>query len=104
MIQMNRRKLIGGLGLLIAAPAIVKASNIMKVKAWAENPCAEVLVGIHGYHYSPDHGYKVGDLIVMYYNPTSEIRYPELQVITFVDDKGFVSHRPQMPEVKWKQL
>jgi hypothetical protein len=32
---MNRRKLIGGLGLLVAAPAIVKVSNIMPVKAWA---------------------------------------------------------------------
>jgi hypothetical protein len=31
---MNRRKLIGGLGLLVAAPAIVKVSNIMPVKAW----------------------------------------------------------------------
>jgi predicted small secreted protein len=101
---MNRRKLIGGLGLLIAAPAIVKASNIMKVKAWAENPCAGVLVGIHGYHYCPGHHYKVGDLIMMYHNPTSEIRYAELQQITFVDDRGFTSHRPQMPEVNWIQL
>jgi hypothetical protein len=31
---MNRRKLIGGLGLLVAAPAIVKISNIMPVKVW----------------------------------------------------------------------
>lgn len=104
MVQINRRKLIGGLGLLIAAPAIVKASNIMKVKAWAENPCAEVLVGIHGYHYCPGHAYKVGDLIVMYHNPTTGIRYADLQVITFVDDKGFVSHRPPKPEDKWIQL
>lgn len=33
---MNRRKLLGGLGLLIAAPAIVKASSLMPVKAYAE--------------------------------------------------------------------
>lgn len=38
---MNRRKLIGGIGLLVAAPAIVKISNIMPVKAWDVNPCAE---------------------------------------------------------------
>lgn len=31
----NRRKLIGGLGLLIAAPAIVRVSSIMPVKVWA---------------------------------------------------------------------
>ncbi len=28
---MNRRKLIGGIGLLLAAPAIVKVSNIMPI-------------------------------------------------------------------------
>lgn len=32
----NRRKLIGGIGLLIAAPAIVRIENIMPVKAWAD--------------------------------------------------------------------
>ena len=36
MIQtLSRRKLLGGLGLLIAAPAIVKASSLMPVKAYA---------------------------------------------------------------------
>lgn len=29
---LNRRKLIGGLGLLIAAPAVVRASSLMPVK------------------------------------------------------------------------
>lgn len=33
---LSRRKLLGGLGLLIAAPAIVKASSLMPVKAYAE--------------------------------------------------------------------
>ena len=32
--QITRRKLIGGLGLLIAAPAIVRASSRMPVKAY----------------------------------------------------------------------
>lgn len=32
--QLSRRKLIGGLGLLIAAPAIVRASSLMSVKAF----------------------------------------------------------------------
>ena len=37
MIQtLSRRKLLGGLGLLIAAPAIVKASSLMPVKAYVE--------------------------------------------------------------------
>lgn len=31
---LSRRKLIGGLGLLIASPAIVRASSLMPVKAW----------------------------------------------------------------------
>lgn len=35
MITLSRRKLLGGLGLLIAAPAIVKASSLMPVKAYA---------------------------------------------------------------------
>lgn len=33
---LSRRKLLGGLGLLIAAPAIVKASSLMPVKAYAD--------------------------------------------------------------------
>lgn len=32
----SRRKLLGGLGLLIAAPAIVRVASIMPVKAWEE--------------------------------------------------------------------
>lgn len=34
--HISRRKLIGGLGLLIAAPAIVRASSLMPVKALPE--------------------------------------------------------------------
>jgi hypothetical protein len=32
-MNLSRRKLIGGLGLLIAAPAVVRATSIMPVKA-----------------------------------------------------------------------
>jgi hypothetical protein len=42
----NRRKLIGGLGLLVAAPAIVKVSNIMPVKAWADSPWGDLSLEI----------------------------------------------------------
>jgi hypothetical protein len=35
-MTLTRRKLIGGLGLLIAAPAIVRASSIMKVKVYRD--------------------------------------------------------------------
>jgi hypothetical protein len=38
---LSRRKLLGGLGLLIAAPAIVKASSLMPVKAYAAVPEVE---------------------------------------------------------------
>ena len=34
MINPTRRKLIGGIGLLFAAPAIVKASSLMPVKVY----------------------------------------------------------------------
>ena len=33
--MISRRKLIGRIGLFLAAPAIVKASSLMPVKAWA---------------------------------------------------------------------
>lgn len=33
---LTRRKLIGGLGLLVAAPAIVRAESLMKVRAYPE--------------------------------------------------------------------
>lgn len=35
---LSRRKLIGGIGLVFAAPAIVKASSLMKVKALPDMP------------------------------------------------------------------
>lgn len=35
---MNRRILLTGLGALLAAPAIVRASSLMPVKAWVEEP------------------------------------------------------------------
>lgn len=38
MITLSRRKLLTGLGLLIAAPALVKASSLMPVKAYKEEP------------------------------------------------------------------
>lgn len=34
MIELPRRKFIAGLGALFAAPAIVRASSLMPVKAW----------------------------------------------------------------------
>lgn len=34
MMNLTRRKLIGGIGLLFAAPAIVKASSLMPVKMY----------------------------------------------------------------------
>ena len=36
MITLSRRKLISHIGLLIAAPAIVRASSLMPVKAWED--------------------------------------------------------------------
>ncbi len=36
MIQLSRRKLLGGLSALIAAPAIIKVAGIMPVKVWEE--------------------------------------------------------------------
>ena len=102
---MNRRKLIGGLGLLVAAPAIVKISNIMRVKPEKlVNPCAGVITGIHGYTYCPGHGYKVGDLILMHFSPMSTHKYTEVRQVNYVDDKGFVAFRPPMPEANWVQL
>ena len=35
MIQLSRRRLIGGIGLLFAAPIIVRAESLMKVRALA---------------------------------------------------------------------
>lgn len=45
MITLSRRKLLGGLGLLIAAPAIVKASSLMPVKAYAARAAERLYVG-----------------------------------------------------------
>ena len=38
--MITRRGLIAGLGTLLAAPAIVRVSSLMPVKAWAEPPAA----------------------------------------------------------------
>jgi hypothetical protein len=70
-MDMNRRKLIGGIGLLIAAPAIVKVSNIMRVKAQEPWPDPHVLVYTHrGFHTvnlpTNNAGFKVGDYIVLH--------------------------------------
>jgi hypothetical protein len=35
----SRRGLITGLGALLAAPAVVRASSLMAVKAWADTRC-----------------------------------------------------------------
>lgn len=32
----NRRQLLVGLGAIIAAPAVVRASSLMKIKSWAD--------------------------------------------------------------------
>lgn len=49
---MNRRSLITGLGAILAAPAIVRASSLMPVKAWKDEvryKCTErFLVGQYG--------------------------------------------------------
>jgi hypothetical protein len=70
MIQMNRRKLIGGIGLLIAAPAIVKVSNIMRVKAQEPWPAPNTIIYTNGRAYSfilPKHGgFVEGDRITLY--------------------------------------
>ena len=34
MLQISRRKLLGGLSAFIAAPAIIKVASIMPVKVW----------------------------------------------------------------------
>ncbi len=39
---MNRRELLTGLGALLAAPAIVRASNIMPVKSFADADVYEI--------------------------------------------------------------
>jgi len=105
VIQMNRRKLIGGLGLLIAAPAIVKAANIMRVKPEKlVNPCAEVLECLDNYTYSPGHGYKVGDLLLVHFS-TSNVGYGnELRRVAYVDDKGFSTVVPPRVTANWIQL
>ena len=36
--MLTRRSLLTGLGAIIAAPAIVRASSLMPVKAWVQNP------------------------------------------------------------------
>lgn len=35
-MNLTRRKLFGGLGLVIAAPAIVRAASLMPVRGWRE--------------------------------------------------------------------
>ncbi|MCB0654448.1 MAG: hypothetical protein KDC85_24425, partial [Saprospiraceae bacterium] len=41
---LNRRKFLWGLGAAVAAPAVVKASNLMPVKTMPELPPAEKLI------------------------------------------------------------
>lgn len=36
--MLTRRKLIGGLGLLIAAPTIIRVADMMPIKAFADKP------------------------------------------------------------------
>jgi hypothetical protein len=36
MLQISRRKLLGGLSAFIAAPAIIKVAGIMPVKVWRD--------------------------------------------------------------------
>ena len=54
-IQISRRGLIGGFASLLAAPAIVRASSLMPVKALATPSKAVV--------WTPSNGFVVGDLI-----------------------------------------
>lgn len=118
MIQMNRRKLIGGLGLLIAAPAIVKAANIMRVKAWDENPCATILFDLPGAHTISlpcigGHGYLVGDVVTLttgglFPDGTLEVR--PFYVVDVNDKRKGVTLVKQegkwvvTPEKKWMQI
>lgn len=38
MTVLTRRSLLGGIGALLAAPAIVRAGSLMAVKVWADDP------------------------------------------------------------------
>jgi hypothetical protein len=42
MLTLSRRSLITGLASLVAAPAIVRVGSIMPVKAWIEEPRAQL--------------------------------------------------------------
>ena len=94
MALITRRSLVTGLLGLVAAPAIVRASSLMPVKAWADAAIADEIYTVTGTYsggitiemlreaqrilgnndidedqmisvYTPSHGFKVGDLITL---------------------------------------
>jgi hypothetical protein len=70
-MTLSRRSLITGLVSLVASPAIVRASSLMPVKAWAEAPPMFFEAG--GVEQAFDFG--AGDYTVSYWirrSPTSE--------------------------------
>lgn len=70
----TRRSLITGIGALLCAPAIVRASSIMPVKAWsdqwvrANSPMVRVVGTISSggnvvFHYPTRERFSIGDLV-----------------------------------------
>jgi hypothetical protein len=53
MEHLTRRKLIGGIGLLIAAPAVIRVAKLMPVKAFDEGQTVTF--------YATDYGSQFGD-------------------------------------------
>lgn len=86
---LSRRKLIGGIGLLVAAPAIVRASSLMPVKVY--QPEFELVISmqagginyLRGGIFMPDGTIKVG--------PEYKGRYSEWQTTV---DSPFSKPRP----------
>lgn len=90
--MINRRGLIGGIGLLLAAPAIVKAENLMKLSApktlYFTNDGA-ITVGLPG-----GGGYEVGDVIIFHtFAPNAEVRVEGRVVDITANSMTFVKQK-----------
>lgn len=80
--MISRRGLIGGIGLLLAAPAIVKVENLMKLSV--PKPISFLYTNVQGItvNLPRGHGFAVGDFIKLIVDENIGVEIDGVQIVS----------------------